>query len=98
MRADSLTRRHLMSNPLSLGLARTLVFSLTLGASHAAIQGPAHPAWDQGFEAPETLAVLPHRERADVVNRHLRARLDALLPRLMRDAGIDLWIVGASNA
>jgi Xaa-Pro aminopeptidase len=45
------------------------------------------------YDAPASLAVLPHRERPGVVNRILRERLDTLLPRLMREAGIDLWIV-----
>jgi Xaa-Pro aminopeptidase len=37
--------------------------------------------------------VLPHRERAPVVNRMLRDRLDTLLPALMREVDIDFWIV-----
>jgi hypothetical protein len=37
--------------------------------------------------------VLPERDRAPVVNRILRDRLETLLPRLMREAGIDLWLV-----
>ena len=38
-------------------------------------------------------AVLPHRERIEVVNDILRERLDDLLPRLMREARLDMWIV-----
>jgi hypothetical protein len=37
--------------------------------------------------------VLPHRDRAPAVNRMLRDRLDHLLPVLMRETGIDFWIV-----
>ncbi len=38
-------------------------------------------------------AVLAERARVAPVNRVLRDRLDHLLPRLMREAGIDLWLV-----
>ncbi len=38
-------------------------------------------------------AVLPERARPDAVNAALRDRLDNLLPQLMRETGIDLWVV-----
>ncbi|MGD8376467.1 MAG: M24 family metallopeptidase [Acidobacteriota bacterium] len=38
-------------------------------------------------------AVLPERARTDAVNGLLQDRLDTLLPRLMRETGIDLWVV-----
>ncbi|MEA2464324.1 MAG: hypothetical protein QOJ98_2071 [Acidobacteriota bacterium] len=38
-------------------------------------------------------AVLPERVRPDAVNAALRDRLDHLLPQLMRETGIDLWVV-----
>ncbi len=38
-------------------------------------------------------AVLPERQRVEPVNRVLRERLEDLLPRLMRETGIDLWLV-----
>lgn len=37
--------------------------------------------------------VLPERERARVVDEILADRLDSLLPRLMRRAGLDMWVV-----
>lgn len=37
--------------------------------------------------------ILPYRQQADVINGWLKERLDNLLPRLMRSAGIDMWIV-----
>lgn len=39
------------------------------------------------------VAVLPHRDRHAVVNDILLERLDGLLPKLMREAGLDMWIV-----
>ncbi|MBK5259244.1 MAG: M24 family metallopeptidase [Thermoanaerobaculia bacterium] len=38
-------------------------------------------------------AVLNERARPDAVNRMLKDRLDNLLPMLMRESGIDMWIV-----
>jgi Xaa-Pro aminopeptidase len=37
--------------------------------------------------------VLPQRQRVGVVNRVLRYRLEYLLPELMREADIDLWLI-----
>jgi hypothetical protein len=56
-----------------------------LPAQQAAEQGRVIAAADQH--------VLPERARAEVVNRILKDRLDTLLPRLMRETGIDMWIV-----
>ncbi len=38
-------------------------------------------------------AVLPQRDRVDAINRVLEDRLENLLPRLMRETGIDMWLV-----
>jgi hypothetical protein len=38
-------------------------------------------------------AILPERARPEAVNRMLKDRLDNLLPALMREAGIDMWVV-----
>jgi hypothetical protein len=38
-------------------------------------------------------AVLPERARPDAVNAMLKDRLDHLLPALMRETGIDMWLV-----
>lgn len=40
-------------------------------------------------------AVLPLRERATIQNAWLRERLDTLVPRLMRAAKVDMWILVA---
>ncbi len=39
--------------------------------------------------------ILPLRERAAVMDRWLEARLDTVVPALMRREGVDLWIVAA---
>ncbi|HUP61270.1 MAG TPA: M24 family metallopeptidase [Thermoanaerobaculia bacterium] len=42
---------------------------------------------------PAHAAILPERARADAVNAMLKDRLDNLLPSLMRETGIDLWLI-----
>jgi Xaa-Pro aminopeptidase len=49
--------------------------------------------WDQGYRVEQAPAVLPYQERAEVENRLLRDRLDHLLPKLMREADLDMWLV-----
>ncbi|MEM9381030.1 MAG: M24 family metallopeptidase [Planctomycetota bacterium] len=61
-------------------------------------EGDAPPATDDtrprgGYEVSGPFAVLPERERAVAVNRMLADRLDRLLPALMRETGIDMWLV-----
>lgn len=66
-----------------------------LAASLASAQPappPSPPA--QGREiAGAVQHVMPERARPAAVNRLLKDRLDTLLPALMRETGIDLWLV-----
>lgn len=48
---------------------------------------------EQGRVIESVGAVLPERARAGAVNEILRDRLDNLLPSLMRESGIDMWVV-----
>ena len=50
-------------------------------------------AQDQGREIAGPRAVLPYRDRPAVENRHLEERLDALLPVLMEETDVDMWLV-----
>jgi len=45
------------------------------------------------FSENDMATILPLREQNDLVIRVLRKRLDEILPRAMRDAGIDMWLV-----
>ena len=54
---------------------------------------PREKAWDEGYRVADLPAVLPERDRAAAINRMLRDRLDNLLPRLMREQGLDMWLV-----
>ncbi len=47
----------------------------------------------QGRRVQPPTATLKQRERVEPINRMLEQRLDELLPRLMREADIDLWLV-----
>ncbi len=63
---------------LTLGL--TPAFAQTANFEQSRVlDGPGH--------------VLPHRDRVEPFNRMLEERLDTLLPRLMRETGIDMWLV-----
>jgi Xaa-Pro aminopeptidase len=67
-----------------------------LAASPAAATTAARQAWPlQQTEAenPSIPPVLPLRERAVIEDRLLRERLDTLLPKLMRERGVDMWIL-----
>ena len=66
---------------------------LTLLLLSAPVAGQDGNPWNQGVVLEETPSVLPERDRIDVVNRILEDRLENLLPRLMRETGIDLWLV-----
>lgn len=54
---------------------------------------PPQPVASQGRAITEVPAVLPERERVDAVNRILEDRLETLLPGLMRETGIDMWLI-----
>ena len=47
----------------------------------------------QGVEINETPKVLSQRERVEPINRILKHRLDHLLPRLMKESDLDMWLV-----
>jgi hypothetical protein len=68
--------------------ATAVLLGLCLLPAEAADQGRYVPG---GRVAPA--AVLPERERVAPVNRMLRERLEGLLPQLMRETGIDMWLV-----
>ena len=46
-------------------------------------------------QAPSLPPILKPRERAETENRILAARLDAIIPSIMREQGIDMWLMVA---
>lgn len=73
-----------MSKWVNLGVVAVLGLSLlTTNAEE----------YRQGVEITETPKVLSHRDRVEPVNRILKHRLDHLLPRLMKESDLDMWLV-----
>jgi len=88
------------SRPAPLAATRfvPLVLSIlaALGASPAGAAQGGTPTLAQGRVLPASDtpgAVLSPRERVEPINRMLQDRLETLLPKLMREAGLDLWLV-----
>jgi Xaa-Pro aminopeptidase len=67
-------------------LAATILFAAVAAGGRA-----AEP--EQGRHVEEMGGVLPFRDRVEAANRMLIDRLDNLLPGLMRETGIDFWVV-----
>lgn len=44
-------------------------------------------------ESPELPAILPLRQRAEIRDAWLAERLDTIVPQLMRENGVDMWIM-----
>ena len=82
------------TTPLAL-----LSLTLTLASLLATLVAPAPthaqdtPSFAQGRVLDAPGAVLPWRARVEPVNRMLTDRLQNLLPDLMEETGIDLWLV-----
>ena len=53
----------------------------------------ATPALGQGAPRPAMPPILPLRERAEVVDRILKERLDTIAPAIMRERGVDMWVL-----
>ena len=80
-------------------MAKTLGLGGALVASLIAVSSSA--AWAQldfretEVSAPALPPILSPRDRAELENRSLALRLDQLVPALMREHGIDLWLLVA---
>ncbi len=57
------------------------------------VQDSSAAEFEQGRPVDSNHAVLPRRERPTVENRILEQRLDELLPALMDEADLDMWLV-----
>ncbi len=64
-----------------------------LSADNLLAQSSTPIAWDQGRVITADLSVLSMRDRIAPENTMLQHRLEHLLPRLMRETGIDMWLV-----
>ena len=65
-------------------------------AAMPALAGPGTlPLSETEASAPAVPPLLSARDRAETVNRLLAGRLDAIIPAIMREQGIDLWLLVA---
>jgi hypothetical protein len=71
----------------------TLTLALALASAVPVAAEVSKPLPAQGRVISAVPAILPERGRVEPVNRILSDRLDNLLPRLMRETGIDMWVV-----
>ncbi len=78
-------------------MAKHKVSGLTLLAALIAIPAPAAPIGlsETEAQAPALPPLLSARERAERENHILAERLDTIIPAIMREEGIDLWLLVA---
>jgi Xaa-Pro aminopeptidase len=63
------------------------------GAVLLSVAALAEQPVEQGRVIATMGEIVGERQRPEAINRMLRERLDELLPELMRETGIDLWVV-----
>ena len=79
-------------------IGRRMIAGAALAAALLATPGLAEAPLELSeaeVAAPALPATLPPRERAALENRILAERLDTLVPQIMREEGIDLWLLVA---
>ncbi|MCA3079018.1 MAG: aminopeptidase P family protein, partial [Rhodocyclaceae bacterium] len=80
-------------------MARNMVFAVALFAALFALPVAAAPApvamSAAGAQSPAMPPILNARERASTENRILAERLDTIIPAIMREQRIDLWLLVA---
>lgn len=69
--------------------------ALALAAPAAAADAPMLPLSEAEEAAPALPQILPARDRAEVIDRILAERLEIIIPQIMREAGIDMWVLMA---
>lgn len=62
-------------------------------AAMPAVASDAIPMSETELAAPALPAILPMRERAALIDRVLAERLDTIVPQVMREQGIDMWVL-----
>ncbi|WP_373476103.1 M24 family metallopeptidase [Sphingorhabdus sp.] len=80
-----------MANRVAYGAA---LLAALIGLSAAAAAAPIAMS-EVETQVPSLPPILNSRERAMTENRILAARLDAIIPAIMREQGIDLWLLVA---
>ena len=78
---------------LQSGSAALAMLLLAAGALAATPAQPPEPAQGRRIDSAAEYVILPSRARVEPENRILTERLDHLLPTLMTEAGLDMWVV-----
>ncbi|MDA8020206.1 MAG: aminopeptidase P family protein [Thermoanaerobaculia bacterium] len=76
---------------IQTGALALMVLATVAASAPTSAQQPAD--WDQGVVLHGPGAVLAERDRIDPMNRSLTERLETVLPRLMKETGLDMWLV-----
>jgi len=80
-----------MYRAIGLALLSTMLF-VTAAVAAAPVSSP-EPAQGRRIDSAADYAVLPPHERVEPENRILTERLEHLLPALMTETGLDMWVV-----
>jgi Xaa-Pro aminopeptidase len=90
-----LDRRFRPPHPVAMRMTRLALLAALLlsSASTAAAQKPDWPLRETEELAPAVPPIVPLRERARIEDGLLKDRLDTLIPELMRERGVDMWIL-----
>jgi Xaa-Pro aminopeptidase len=75
--------------------ALTLACAALGGAPAFAQDAPVLPMSETEQAAPDMPPLLPLRERAELIDRILAERLDTVIPQIMREEGVSLWLLMA---
>ncbi|MEE2526841.1 M24 family metallopeptidase [Hyphobacterium sp. HN65] len=78
---------------LAIALSSLVAFALggELNAQHT--EPPLQPMHDTETAAPDMPDILPQRDRAPVIDRIIADRLESVLPQIMREQGVDMWVL-----
>ena len=75
-------------------MIRTLAVAGMIGlAAPAFAHTPTIAMSDTEQTAPALPPILPLKERAEIIDEILAERLDTIIPKIMREAGIDMWLL-----
>ena len=85
-----------LKTPLALCLTVTLAGFMTgMSALAQDPSAPVYPMRDTEVSNPELPPILPLRDRAEVIDRILEERLDTIIPQIMREQGVSMWVLMA---
>ncbi|MDG5750755.1 M24 family metallopeptidase [Qipengyuania sp. XHP0211] len=76
-------------------ITRFAAAAVALLSTPALAAPPILPMSETEQAAPDLPPILPMRERAEVIDRILAQRLDTIVPAIMREQGIDMWVLMA---